>query len=308
MTIGHVALQVVPGDDLMMHRGAREVTVVAAHAHQLVGVLHLGGWVRDDDGFTAQEERVGLLRLGAHHLDAPQLFGELGDGQEVALLQEAGRLMGQLDDQLGLLAGLYMQVFHGIHRRFPVIAETDLTRGGEHLRITPSELALRDGDQLLGCIGDALVSQMRQQGLTADRVAHHRLVLPWSMTNDTFAQVTRVIPHRAEGRLRGPRAPPRHLRMITLIEGHPLTQVLLQALQLAHHAQGQVLRRLRLSSLLDSSQGSTRLLGQLCQALGTQTCIRLRSLPAGIMQMAHNRRVRDPRLHLRHAGLQPCQL
>ena len=52
----HEPLQMVPGDQLMVHRRHAEVRIVPAHAHQLVVVRHRIGRVRDLNDLAAEEE------------------------------------------------------------------------------------------------------------------------------------------------------------------------------------------------------------------------------------------------------------
>ena len=64
-------LEVMAGDQLVLHGRPREVAVVAAQAHLLLRVLHRARREGDDQDLAAEEERVDLLPLGRHHLHAP---------------------------------------------------------------------------------------------------------------------------------------------------------------------------------------------------------------------------------------------
>src|ERR1051325_12045301 len=54
----HEALQVMPRNELVMDGRAREIDVVAAHAHHLLLVRHRVGWKRHQYGFAAEKERT----------------------------------------------------------------------------------------------------------------------------------------------------------------------------------------------------------------------------------------------------------
>ena len=53
----------------MMNRGAAEVNVIAAHAHEFFFMTHRVGGIGDADDFAAGEKRVDALSLGGHHLE-----------------------------------------------------------------------------------------------------------------------------------------------------------------------------------------------------------------------------------------------
>src|SRR6266545_5350103 len=67
----HKALQVMAWNQFVMHGRAREMRVVAAHAHHLLLVRHSVGGIGNLDHFPAQEEGADKLAFGRHHLHPP---------------------------------------------------------------------------------------------------------------------------------------------------------------------------------------------------------------------------------------------
>ena len=137
----HGVQKLVPGHELVVHRRAREVAVVAAQAHQLVGVLHRVGRERDLDHLAAEEERRGLLLLGREHLEPPHLLRERRDRDQPARLDEVHRLERQRAHELGLLARRDEVLLPALERGLPVVAAAELGRGLRHLGLAPRELA-----------------------------------------------------------------------------------------------------------------------------------------------------------------------
>ena len=106
VTGGHIPLQVMARDQLVMRHGMREMRVVAAHAHHFLLVRHGRGRVGNEDRLAAEKERADELALGRHHLHPPRIAGQRRDGNEFVLLDILDRLARLVADQLGLFAGL----------------------------------------------------------------------------------------------------------------------------------------------------------------------------------------------------------
>lgn len=81
-----VELKVVAWNELVMDCGSRECGVVAAHTHQFILVAHAVSWVRDDNLFAAEEERIDFLACGSHHGRLPIVLGDIWDSYEVVSL------------------------------------------------------------------------------------------------------------------------------------------------------------------------------------------------------------------------------
>ena len=79
----HELLQVMAGNQFVVHGRAGEVDVVAAQTHQLVPMLHPVGREGDDDRLATEEVGTDLLSGGGHHLHAPRLDAEVGDRDQV---------------------------------------------------------------------------------------------------------------------------------------------------------------------------------------------------------------------------------
>ena len=176
---GHERLEVVAGDQLVVHGGAREVDVVAAHAHQLVVVIHRVGGEGDADHLAAGEERVHLLALGRHHLHPPDFLRERRDGDEVVLLDVVFGLARQIADQVGLLARARRAASSpsrappSSRRRSPSRAPPSSSRASHQAN---SRSPMRQ--ELLGRVGDELRARdPRRSAVAADRGADDRLVL-----------------------------------------------------------------------------------------------------------------------------------
>ena len=124
---GHELLEVMSGDQLVVDRGACEVAVVAAQAHELVAMFHPIGRKRDADDLAAGEVRIHLLPCGRHHFDAPEFLGEIRNRDQIAFFEELDGFLREFHDQFGLLAGadvLGLDVSEGF---LPVPPEAELT-------------------------------------------------------------------------------------------------------------------------------------------------------------------------------------
>ena len=165
----HVALEVMAGDQLVMHRGAGEMDVVPAHAHHLRLVRHRARRVRDGDRLAAGEEGVHELRLGRHHGHAPRVAAEPGDRHHVVGVEVFDRLDGEVADQGGLLARLDVERLDVLEGRVPVVAQAHLASGLLHLALAPAQLLAGEVDQLFGRVRDHLRLELAQQCIAADR-------------------------------------------------------------------------------------------------------------------------------------------
>ena len=83
--------------------------------------------------------------------------------------------------------------FHPGQRRPPILAESHLTRLFFHLTLTPGKLALPDGDQLVGRVGEVLETDLGGHGLGADRSACQRIVRLALLSSYLFAKVLCVL-------------------------------------------------------------------------------------------------------------------
>src|SRR5688572_31226434 len=79
VTRGHEPLQVMTGNQFVMHCGAREVRVVATHAHHFLFMRHRAGWIRNLDNFAAEKERTNKLAFRRQHLHPPRVFRKRWD-------------------------------------------------------------------------------------------------------------------------------------------------------------------------------------------------------------------------------------
>src|ERR1044071_1412991 len=91
VTRGHESLKVMSGDELVMDRGAREIDVVAAHAHHLLLVRQPVGRKRDQNRFAAEKERTDELSFRRHHFHPPRFFREFGHGYEIVIFDKLDR-------------------------------------------------------------------------------------------------------------------------------------------------------------------------------------------------------------------------
>jgi hypothetical protein len=73
--------------------GAREVFIVAAHAHELLLLGHAFDRIGDAQHLAAGEEWIDALALGRHHLHAPGLGGQRRHRHQVVRLHEIDGLL-----------------------------------------------------------------------------------------------------------------------------------------------------------------------------------------------------------------------
>jgi hypothetical protein len=156
MTRGHEALKVMARDKFVMNCGAREVDVVAAHAHHFLFVGHRVGGEGNLNDFAAEKERADQLAFGSHHLHAPALTREFGHGDEVVVFDELDRFEGEVANHFRLFAGLDVKVFDVFESFVPVVAVAERARGFLHLVFTPGHFLFADGDDLFRCVRDHL--------------------------------------------------------------------------------------------------------------------------------------------------------
>ena len=207
-----------------MHGRAREVDVVAAHAHQLVLVGHRVGGERHADHLAAEEERAHLLPLGRHHLHPPDFLGERRHGDQVVLLDVVLGLARQIANQVGLLARLDVQRLHLLERRLPVVAEAHLARRLLHLGLAPGELALGDREQLLGRVGDHLGAELGASASRPIGVPTIGSSSPGRMPSDALAQQLAIRVERRAALLVGSLGPPREQRVVALVVVEPAAE------------------------------------------------------------------------------------
>ena len=60
-----------------------------------------------------------------------------------------------------------MHRFRFLKRRFPIVAESHLPSGLEHLGVAPGEFLFGQGNQLIGRVGNEFVLQIANQTVTA---------------------------------------------------------------------------------------------------------------------------------------------
>src|SRR5438067_2258333 len=96
----------VAGNELVKGGRVRKMWIVAAHRHHLLLVCHAARRVRNEYRFTAEEKRRDKLPLRRHHLHSPAVAGYLRDRNKVIFLDKIDRLISQIANERGLLAGL----------------------------------------------------------------------------------------------------------------------------------------------------------------------------------------------------------
>src|ERR687891_616761 len=115
-------------NQLVMDSSAREVDVVAAHAHHLLLVGHRVRWEGDLNHFSAEEERTHELSLRTQHLHAPTFTRELGYSYQITVFDKLDRLEREIANHLGLLAWFDVQVLDVFERLVPIVAITECAR------------------------------------------------------------------------------------------------------------------------------------------------------------------------------------
>ncbi len=156
------------GNQFVLHRGAGEVHVVAAHGLQLRVVRHGVGRVGNGDDFAAGEERGEQLPLRRHHLHPPGFPAQRRHGDQIVLDYVIGRFLSQVADQSRLLAWLDVQRLDFLDGFLPIVAKTHGARGLLHLGLAPGILFLGQVDDLLRGVRDQLAGQLSNECLAAD--------------------------------------------------------------------------------------------------------------------------------------------
>ena len=248
--------------------------VVAAHAHHLFVVRHVGRRIRDENLLAAEEEGRDLLALGREHFHAPIFLGERRNRDPVVRVEVRLGLTRQIANHFDLLARLDVGVLHLLHRGLPVVAEAHLARG--LLRFTEAEgvLLLGDRDQLLGRVRDHLVDEIGLEAFGADRVADDRTFAVVSAaatttaastsastaacrstsrghrragteSNDALAQCARVRRHRFIELAIRILEPPREHRIETVVVAIPVADCAAELIEIVGAAVGDRLRDAR---------------------------------------------------------------
>ena len=191
---GHVLLQVMAGNHLVKDRRAREVDIVAAHAHQLCLVRHRA--VGNETLMTSPPVKNGFTSCCSGDIMAirHESRQSCGNGDQVVRVEIFDRLDRQVADQGGLLAGLDVHRLDVLEGRSPVVAVAHVARGLFHFVLAPGELGLGELDQLFGRVRDHLELELAQEGLAADRVADdRRTVLAASPRRAPAARLARLL-------------------------------------------------------------------------------------------------------------------
>ena len=233
-------LQVVAGDQFVVHHGAGEMAVVAAQRHQLLVVRHGVGGVGHPHVLAAQEERRLQLVLGREHGHAPVALGQFGHGHQVVVFQVGDGFIRQFDHQPGLLARRRVARLDDLQRLAPV-GLAHFPRGSFHFALAPGQLAFGQFDQLLGRVGNQLVAQVGHQGVPADRVADDGFRVVGA--GQRVAQQLGVRLHLLVQRLVGLPGPPAELRVVAGVEAVPLLEVAAHAVEQPRRAIGDDRRR-----------------------------------------------------------------
>src|SRR6185503_19046376 len=154
-----------------MHSSAREVDVVAAHAHHLLLVGHRVGGEGNLNYFTAEEERAHKLSFWSHHLHPPALAREFRDRYEVVVFDKLDGFEREIANHLRLFAGFHVEIFDVFERLVPVVAVTEIARSLLHFVFTPRHLLLADRDDFFRRVGNHLRAQLAQECFAPYRIA-----------------------------------------------------------------------------------------------------------------------------------------
>ena len=179
-----------------------------------------------------EEVRIDKLSLRGHHLHSPRLLRQVGDRQQVAVLHEVRGLDGQVVDQPRLLARRHIRVFDVVEGGLPVVAVSQFARGREHLSHAPLVLRFGNGDQLLRGVRDHRVVKQGQQFLSSHRIPDNTalIVLVRPPTRPPFFQKRSVVGEHRVGAGVRLLAPPRHVRVVAVVEGVGVFEGLVQIL------------------------------------------------------------------------------
>ena len=296
--VGHEELQMMPGDQLVMHHCPAEMDIVAPNAHQLVLVAHGAGRIGHLDDVAPQEEGRGALRLRAEHLDPPVVPGQRRDGDEPSRLDEVHRFKRQRPNEFGLFTWTDMQGLDVLQGSLPVLPVAKVSRGLEHLGFEEGELPFTDRDQLLRGVRNEFRRQVLEEGLAADRLADDRLFLIGPEARVPGPQ-RRVIPGQ-----RGVRAPIWHLRppgehrVVAVVIAKPLAQRCLERPEGGRRPKGTHGRDGPLRGGLRATAGRIHRLSQVRQCLGRAPRINQFHAAAGLHQVNDRSAERQQRLHL----------
>ena len=196
----HETLQVMARNQLVKHGGVREVRIVAAHAHQLVFVRHVGRRIRHVDLLATEEERA-IIRCRSGVIISMRQSSRASGGivTQSWLVEELLGLLREVADQLGLLAGFDVRCSSpsrappSSRRRIPCRARPSWPRSRlnaySRLPIAISSSAR---------VGDHLVREVGCESLGADGIADDRARVVAASTRGASAGAA---PERA--RLRG---------------------------------------------------------------------------------------------------------
>ena len=108
-----------------MDSRAREMDVVAAHAHHLLLVGHRVGREGDLNHFSAEEERAHELTLRTQHLHAPAFASQVGNSHEIIVFDKLDSLECEVANHFRLLAGFDIKVLDVFERLVPIVAVTE---------------------------------------------------------------------------------------------------------------------------------------------------------------------------------------
>src|SRR5690606_15276132 len=141
-------------------------------------------------------------------------------------LEEVDRRLGELADELRLLARLDVDRAHVIERGLPIGVETELGRDLLHLSLAPCELAPADLEKLFGGIGNSLGLERANEGLPTDRIPDERRIpaLLIAIARELLSQIPRVALERPLRLLVGLLRPPGEDRIVSRVESVPLAE------------------------------------------------------------------------------------
>ena len=123
-------------------------------------------------------------------------------------------------------------------RLLPVVAEAQFAAGFQHLLVAPGELFFGDFDKVFGGVGDDFVLQFVAEGGVADGVADDGVLVFFGDAGEFFAEVIGV---GVEGFVElgeGVGGPPGEVGIVSVVEGIPVFEGLLEVAREAGGAIG----------------------------------------------------------------------
>ena len=238
MPIPHEPLEMVAGNQFVMHDRPRKVRIIASQTHQLVRVLHVVGWIRNKDRVTAKEIGTHSLTFRRHHSHPPRFFTQLRHRHQIAFFDEVNGFVRHVANEPGLFTGFDELAFDEILSRTPIVFKSKLFRCLEHFFFAPLELTIGDFDQFSRRIGNVFELERFEQCFVADRLANDfRFVTAVDSGQLAFEQRCIFTENRVCF-LIGCFAPPREHRIVSVVEPIPFAKRTLQLIDSSRCANG----------------------------------------------------------------------